>query len=258
MRGPSAVTRAQRVLGPAIAISLGLTGGVLVGARRMEGVRAELRAARASAEDVAAQAQTLRAERNRLRAERNQLEARLASDRAPAVCPQAYVSTADSNLSPFFAVDYPCGWHVVRDARPTDPARPGIVVEITFFSRLAIPLAPRSAPIADVELTDWTDDPAVDGDELPALDRWRADERARFAAAPRETSFEGGAGISVHQLEGAQSVAGEDVAVVVLLWEFEDPLSGARHVVRAYAVAPGAKAREALDRMARTFSVPRR
>ncbi len=260
-RGETIKSWALKILAPAIAATFAIAAGLLIGAERVQDARDEAVSARASASAIASQAAALRADRDRLRAERNQLEARLAAEQAPAVCPQPYVSTGDATLDPIFMVDYPCGWHVLRDARPSDtkdPNKPGLRVEFTFFSRLPISLAPRTGPLADVELANWADDPGAEGDALPPLSQWLEEERARFQGAPKESTFEGGASTEVHQLTGSQDIAGEPAPVIVLLWEFDDTLTGARHVVRVFAVAPGAKAREALDRMARSFSLPQR
>jgi hypothetical protein len=258
---PSWTELSRRVLPFAILAVFALAGGLVLGAGRVDEARRETASVRASASAVASQAAVVRGERNRLRAERNQLEARLAAGKVPALCPQPYVSTGTAGLDPLFAVDYPCGWHVLRDARPgdtADPNRPGLRVEVTFFSRLPISFAPKTGPLADIELQNWADDPASDGDELPTIDRWVSEEKALFAAGFKSTRFAGGSGIEVRQIAGTQTINEEPTPVSVLVWEFDDTLTGARHIVRVFSVASGDKTREALVRMARSFSIPQR
>lgn len=248
---------------PLAAAALGL---LLLGAGVVAGVRSADESERigrleASASALASRAGLLQEERNRLRAERNTLEARLAAgDDPPAVCPQEFVSTADGELLPSFSVDYRCGWSVLYDPRSQQSVedRPGLRVEVVLFSRLPISLVPRTTPPADVEVGDWTDNPADAEDKLPPLEQWLEDERKRFAAAPREDRVEVGGGGTAHRLSGTVEFAGEPTPVTVLLWEYEDAASGARHILRAFAVAPSAETTEALDRLVRSFSVRRR
>lgn len=247
--------------GVAIGLIVGAAAMILLGAGATAGVLvaddaddvAALRAQVAALEERVAAAER---EAAVLRAQRNALEARLAAGDPPAVCPRPFLSTGA--LLPHAAFDHPCGWHVVADAfaGEDDPERPGLVVTLTLLGRLPIALS-APPPIADVELADWSDDPADDRDALEPLDAWVADERARFTATPEESQFEGGSGITVVRLEGTQSIEGRDAAVAVLLWEFTDTLAGARHVMRAVAVEPGAEALRALDAIARTFAVRR-
>ena len=211
----------------------------------------------ASVAALDARAERAEGERARLRAERNRLETQLAAEEAPPVCPRPFVSTAETGLMPFFSVEYPCGWHVLHDARAgaDDDRTDARLITLSLFSQLPLSLSPRDGAIADIELADWTDDPGIEGDALGALPDWLADERARYAAEPAEERFEAGSGITVHHLAGAQEVFESTVEIDVLLWEYVDAFTGARHIVRMASAEPGARVRAALDRMARSFVV---
>jgi hypothetical protein len=233
---------------------MALGGGVLIGMSVDDPDPAAIVRLEAQVAEADGRADRLERERDRIRAERNRLEARLAAGEPPPVCPTEFLSTAESNLLPFFSVDYLCGWHVVYEAR-VDGEREGLRVELVLFSPLPIGLAASDGPVASVELADWTDEGANDTDELPSLEAWLEEERARYDEDVREETFEGGSGVSVHRLVGRQQLFDEPVEVHVLLWEFADRVTGARHVVRAVAHEPGARARAALDRLARSFRV---
>lgn len=233
---------------------MALGGGVLIGMSIDDPDPAALVRLEDQAADAAARADRLEGERDRVRAERNRLEARLAAGAPPPVCPTEFLPTAEGNLLPFFSVDYVCGWHVVYEAR-IEPERQGLKVELVLFSPLPIGLAASDGPIASVELADWTDDASDDVDQLPPLQDWLEEERARYDGEVDEETFEGGSGVTVHRLVGRQTLFDEPVEVHVLLWEFVDRVTDARHVVRAVAYEPGARARGALDRLARSFRV---
>lgn len=198
-------------------------------------------------------AQRLTERRDSLRAERDQLERRLAAKAPRAVCPDAYVSTADVDLLDWFEVEYRCGWHVMHDpaARAGTEERPGARVRLTLFSRL--PLRVDGAPGTGIELADWTDDPDAGGDGLPPLDAWLRDERRAFEAAPRERTLEAADDVTVYVLDGVANVGEEKVPLLVALWESEDVATGTRHVLRAVAVDPSEQTRAAFRRLVRSF-----
>lgn len=195
----------------------------------------------------------LQAERDRLRIERDEFEARLAAARAPAVCPQDEVSTADADLLATFEVLYPCGWHVVLRAAERTPQREGLVADIVLFSRLPIALAPGPRPPADVELADWSDDAADERDALEPIARWLDDERETFAGVTSDEPVEVGDGIEGRRIAGTIRVGGEETDVIAVLWEYTDALAGGRHVVRLVTISPSARVRSAVARMVRTF-----
>jgi len=230
--------------------------GVLAGLRAAEdgetvsSLSAEVDALRARVERV-------ESERDRLRQERNQLEARLAAEEPPRVCPSEFLSTG--TLLPLFAIDYPCGWHVLFDpASPTaGDERPGLQVEVVVVGRLPISLAPRDGPLGEFELLDWSDDPADQADALAPLADWVSEERARFSSIEQDERFEAAEGITVHRLTGVQPLFDEPVEVHTMFWEYTDSVAGARHVVRTFSLAPSARTVAALDRLARSFRVRR-
>lgn len=203
--------------------------------------------------DLRARVDRLTTERDRLRQERDQLEARLAAEEAPAVCPSEYVSTGQ--LLPHFSIDHRCGWHVLYD--PSSPVsaeeRAGLRAEAVIFGRLPISLAPTEGPIGEFELTDWTDDPADDDDMLPPLATWLREERERYISLSRDDRFESGDGITVYRLVGMQELFDEPVEVHTMFWRYDDTVAGARHIMRAFALAPSARTVDAFDRMARSF-----
>lgn len=247
-------------LRPWIALLAALGLGAGIGALTAGGDGGEADALAAQVTALRSRAVRLEDERDRLRQERNQLEARLAAGEAPPVCPQEYVSTG--SLLPYYTVDYPCGWHAVYDPRITVASaedREGLQVEVLLLSRLPVSLAPRGGPAADVELADWTDDPADAEDNLPPIEQWVAEERDRYDELSRDDRFEAGEGATVYRLAGTQPLFDEPVEVHVLLWEYRDAINGARHVLRAFTAAPSAKAAEAHERLARSFRlvVPR-
>jgi hypothetical protein len=198
-----------------------------------------------------------RAEAARLRTERNRLEAQLAAGKAPPICPRPFTSSGD--LFPYFTVEYPCGWSVVGHigALGGGDAREGLLVDLSLFAQLPVSLAGAGgdSPIADIEVADWRDDPSDEDDRLPPVEQWIQDERARFVEEPNETRFEAGGGVTVTRLTGTEIANDQEHVVEVLLWEYTDVFTGGGHVVRAYAAEPGARARAALDRLARTFEV---
>lgn len=254
MRVP-AVTRSQQIGLGVLAVAI-LAGslGLFAGDRRARGGQ-QLATARERIAVLEGRVARLEQERDRVRHERNLLEARLAAGEAPPVCPAEYVSTGA--LLPWFAVDLPCGWHALYD--PTSPVgaedRPGLHAEVLVLARLPISLAPRSGPVGDFELADWTDAADDDLDALPPLATWVEEERALFSAIQTDDRFEGGDGVTVHRLIGTQVLLDEPQTVHVLLWRYRDALSRARHVVRAFALAPSPRAADAVERLARSFRI---
>lgn len=211
--------------------------------------REEILALQESATDLRIRYEQVAAQRDRLRAERNALEARLAAQKAPAVCPRPFVSTAE--LVAEFTVDYPCGWHVALQPLTGDAhaERPGIHPTIAFFSRLPISLAPKPTPPGDIEVADWTDDAGDEQDALQPLAVWVEEERARFSTV-KQDAVEAGPLPGV-RLSGTLAIE-EPTDAVVTLWEYTDR-GGVRHVMRLFSLAPSPEVREAIDRMVRSF-----
>jgi len=246
-----------RITGIAIALSLAVAGaGTLVGVLAADD-QAEVdrlfEQAQASARRVAG----LETELRRTQAERNRLDAQLAAEDAPPVCPNAYVSSGDGVLFPTVTLDYPCGWHVVRNAsmRVDHPDIQGITAEITWFSQLPIPLEPSAGLIADIEMSDWVGTGGED-DPLPSLADWLDLERAAYTDPPSEARFEGPQDRTIHRFVGPQTLLEQPVNVVVMVWSYLDPLTGLRHIVRAMTAEPTRIEREALEHLARSFTVP--
>lgn len=236
----------------AVLVTTALALGALLGAT-IAGDNADPRPNDAVLAQATEKAARLEAERNRLRQERNQLEARLAAGNGPQACPDEFVSTG--TLLRLYSVDYPCAWHVLFD--PTAPVtaedRPGLRAEVLLVSGLPISLAPGGGPAGDLELVDWTDDPNDDQDALPPLTEWLDEERARFTTLQSDDQFEAGDGLTVHRLVGVQEIFDEPSTVHVLLWRYDDAIGGTRHIARAFALEPSARAATALERLARSF-----
>lgn len=244
----------SRTLLRAAALVAGLslfTAGILGGALLADD-GTEVEAMQRSAGSLRARYEQTRAQRDKLRAERNQLEARLAAEKAPPVCPRPFVSTAEL-IGPY-TVDYPCGWHVVEQPLDGGQDRPGLRPDVVLFSRLPISLGPRHGPAADLEMTDWTDDPSDEEDALQPVAAWVAEERARFRTV-KEERIEAGP-VPAVRLAGTYELE-EPTDAVVILWEYADR-SGTRHVVRVFSLAPSGEVRAALDRLVRSFQPRRR
>lgn len=216
--------------------------------RRIEALTARV-------DELTDQSNLLQADRDRLRAERNRLEARLAARDAPAICPTRYVSTAEADLPAPFTVDYPCSWHVVQDLveRIDAPEREDLQVAITLFGQFPIALIPSDGALAEIELADWS--ARGESGRPPSLEEWIAEERAAFAGEVEESRFEGGAGATITRLAGVRPVLDTPVRFRILIWEYVDPLTGARHILQATARAPTRTTIDAMDRMARSFEV---
>lgn len=199
-------------------------------------------------------AHRLQVQRDRLRAERDSLEARLAAARAPAICPQPFLSTGDTHLIDAFDVVYPCGWSVLWQPEPpaSEEERGGLRVGVLLLSRLPISLAPGGKPVADIELADWSDDTAIDGDALPAFDEWLAQERTTFASKKEERATAGSS--AAVKLSGTISINDVSTPAIVVVWEFVTR-DGRRHIARVFASSPGAEAQRALTRMLASFRV---
>jgi hypothetical protein len=244
---------AREVIGLAALFMVAAGVGALTGITSADDAR---EVARLHAENESLTSRATRAETDeaRLRAERNRLEAQIAAGAPPPVCPEPRVSSGD--LFAYFTVEYPCGWSVVAHVggMTDDASRAGMTADLSLFSQLPVSLA-REGPIADMELAEWSDDPAGGGEGLRTIDEWIAEERARFVSKPVERRFEIGGGITVTRLSGTEATAGQDHVVEVYLWEYVDAFTGARHVMRALAVDPGARARAALDRLVRSFEI---
>ncbi|HVL32256.1 MAG TPA: hypothetical protein VM600_01595 [Actinomycetota bacterium] len=244
----SLVTRTSiGVTAAVVAIAASFVGGMMFGHDE-----AEIAALERARTGATARAERLLLERQRLRSERDRLEARLAAQRAPAICPQQFVSTADSRLLPLFELEYPCGWHVLFDPRSSfsDEGRTGIRASIVLLSRLPISFAPRGGPPADIEVADWTDDPDTDGDDLPELTAWLDEERDRFTKRAEQRITAGG--FNGHRLSGTIDNAGVPTDATVVLWEFP-ARDGTRHVVRVYSQAPSSEVLRALARLIASF-----
>lgn len=202
-------------------------------------------------------AQRLGADFDRIRAERDQLEARLAAEEEPAVCASPTLATGDANLTPFFTVDYPCGWHVLWEPlrRTAEKGREGLLVDSLFLGRLPINRTPGGGPLTDVELADWYDDPDNDTDQLPMLEEWLAEERATLSSIESERTFETADGLPATQIRGTIDSFGKPFPVIVYVWEYEDRINRDRHIVRVFSLDPPSEVREALHALVTSFEV---
>lgn len=199
------------------------------------------------------------AQRDRLRAERDSLEARLAAQETPAVCPREEIRTADTSLTPFFSVAYPCGWHVLWEplqrTGTSEQGHSGLLADFLFVSRLPINRTPGGGPYSDVELADWYDDPDDGQDSLPALEEWMAEERKAFASAPEESLVRTDDGTRAVLLTGTIESLDRPVPARVYVWEYSDEINRKRHVARAFTLDPSPEVRRVADDLVRSFRV---
>ena len=203
-------------------------------------------------------ASALAAERDRLKADRDRLERQLAaSDRPPAACPKATVSTLEANLLARYIVEYPCGWSVLEEPlqRPEQGSpRAGLVVDHLFLSAFPISKTPREGPLTEITLDGWYDDTSVEGDALPSFEDWTAEARTRFTDVD-ERSLRTRSGIAVLKLDGSMTAFDEPRPALLYLWEHTDT-DGVRRIYEAFAFDPGREVRSAIEALVLSFRVP--
>ena len=256
-RGEDGITRTRQIAVAAAAIAL-VGGGVAAGWALDAGARDRATRAERRARDASASASAAAAERDRIKADRDRIEAQLAAQSAPPkVCPQETISTANAQLLTRFAVDYPCGWHLLEDPLQTFPddsgERTGRMLDQLFLSALPISKAPREGPLTEITLDSWSDDPNREGDALPTLADWITSAKKRFTNVS-ESTVKTRAGLTVTRLNGSMTLFDRPQPAVLYVWEWTDA-EGARRISEAFALEPGPIVTRTLAALVRSFRV---